>query len=97
MAIYPIETWKRVDETTATFTHEQPGLVITETFRLLGKAEVRTNCFCCSCDDQVGSDVYCRNHGFAGERPCELHGMPGVENDDGVMPKSVQAFARDVE
>lgn len=42
----------------------------------------RDTCFCCSCEDEhTGSDVYCRNHGFAGERPCEVHNMPGSGYD----------------
>lgn len=51
----------------------------------------RTDCFCCSCSDWGGSDPYCRNHGFAAERPCEVHQMPGTPNEAGVMPESVQA------
>jgi hypothetical protein len=61
------------------------------------KAEVwaedeRTNCFCCSCPEFGNSDPFCRNHGFAGTRPCEEHGMPGdfdPEMTEG-MPRSVQ-------
>lgn len=59
-----------------------------------------TNCYCCSCyeDDygMVTSDPACRNHGFAAQRPCELHNMPGQPWDDygfdtdGKMPESVQ-------
>lgn len=46
----------------------------------------RTNCFCCTCDDEDGymisSDGYCRNHnaGF-GMRPCDVHNMPGEPID----------------
>jgi len=57
--------------------------------------EHRTDCFCCSCDDELSTmDVFCRNHGFAGSRPCEVHGMPGQPDDDGAMPASVQAARR---
>ena len=38
----------------------------------------RTTCFCCSCGDRENSDVYCRNHGFVGERRCDVHHMPGT-------------------
>lgn len=51
----------------------------------------RTNCFCCSCTDTGASDPYCRNHGFAGERPCEDHKMPGQVDEEGRMPASVQS------
>lgn len=59
----------------------------------------RTNCYCCSCcDDRQGSDAACRNHGWAAQRPCEKHKLPGQPWDDtgdpnyaGLMPDSVQA------
>jgi len=38
----------------------------------------RTTCYCCSCGEREGSDPYCRNHGFAGERRCEKHRMRGT-------------------
>lgn len=50
----------------------------------------RTQCFCCSCEDTGRSDPHCRNHGFDGTRPCEVHEMPGGMTDTGVMPESVQ-------
>lgn len=52
----------------------------------------RHTCFCCSCDhtgDYTGSDPDCRNHGFDGQRPCEIHGLPGSPGDDGIMPSGV--------
>lgn len=51
---------------------------------------IRDNCYCCSCG--VNPDPYCRNHGFAGMRPCVEHDQPGQAGDDGVMPASVQAI-----
>lgn len=45
----------------------------------------RTDCYCCSCDDDdLGNyvDVFCRNHGYAGERPCEVHNLPGTIDPD---------------
>lgn len=50
----------------------------------------RTDCYCCSCGHREGSDPYCRNHGFAGERACERHKLPGTPDEDGRMPVSVQ-------
>jgi hypothetical protein len=51
----------------------------------------RTDCHCCSCSvDGFAVDPHCRNHGYYGERPCELHNMPGTAGDDGIMPDSVQ-------
>lgn len=41
----------------------------------------RDDCFCCSCDySDYGtvSDPYCRNHGWAGGRACEIHNMRGT-------------------
>lgn len=55
--------------------------------------EERTNCFCCSCDDDwpPAGDPNCRNHGWWGSRPCETHGMAGqVEPESGEMPASVE-------
>jgi hypothetical protein len=49
----------------------------------------RTDCFCCSCCEHH-SDPFCRNHGWAGRRPCERHGTPGQADDEGFMPDSVQ-------
>lgn len=58
----------------------------------------RTNCFCCSCGEREGSDPACRNHGWAANRPCETHKLPGQAwgeeagpELDGTMPLSVQA------
>lgn len=46
----------------------------------------RDDCFCCSCHDDyhtgdVTTDVYCRNHGFAGKRACEDHNTRGTGKD----------------
>ncbi|MGC0143179.1 hypothetical protein [Pseudactinotalea sp. Z1732] len=72
-----------------------PGLIRRRLVVAQPWVEERTDCFCCSCDNteygtRVGSDPHCRNHGFAAERPCETHNMPGQTNEDGVMPASVQ-------
>lgn len=56
----------------------------------------RTDCYCCSCGDREGSDVACRNHGWAATRPCETHNMPGqtwgeeAGELEGKMPATVQ-------
>lgn len=96
MGIYPDES--RSKETvnpdgTATWTEtwSVPGLTRTRTATASAWIEDRTDCYCCSCGDYIGSDHYCRNHGgHYGERPCEKHNMPGTADEDGVMPKSVQ-------
>lgn len=79
---------------------ETPGLVEERTVTATGwTVKERTDCFCCSCDeDRPGSDPACRNHGWAAERPCETHSMPGSPWDenagdlDGKMPASVQQY-----
>lgn len=49
-------------------------------------AEVRETCFCCTCGDREGSDPYCRNHGWMGERSCEEHGQIGTARTEGGGP-----------
>lgn len=77
-----------------------PGLDQVFVYELVAVIENRTNCFCCSCPPDYGVDAACRNHGWAAERPCEEHGMPGQpwDVDDGsdaeVMPESVQEVRR---
>lgn len=71
---------------------ESPGVTYQRTITAGAWTEHRTDCYCCSCgDDRISSDIYCRNHGWYGERPCEKHNMPGTAGDDGTMPASVQA------
>lgn len=61
----------------------------------LGGIKPAPNCYCCSCDSQ-NDDPYCRNHGHAGMRPCEIHGFAGSPDEEsGVMPPSVQAVIRE--
>lgn len=47
-------------------------------------------CYCCTCrEDDYGmlsNDAACRNHGFAGTRPCDIHGTAGSEWDDEMIP-----------
>jgi hypothetical protein len=80
-----------------TETRTEPGAVWQRTVTVTDwELAERTDCFCCSCGDYGSSDPYCRNHGFAGERPCETHELPGAANEDGVMPDSVQTEQRRV-
>jgi hypothetical protein len=74
-------------------TRTEPGLKTTRRYTMVQETVVRDDCFCCSCGEREGSDASCRNHGngMAGERPCEVHNMPGAVDDDGEMPESVQA------
>jgi hypothetical protein len=90
MGIYPNEEYKFIAPDTLQRTYSTPGYVKTETFKLVRTDELRTDCYCCSCGDDGGVDPYCRNHGWAGSRPCEVHNMPGVVDDDNEMPESVQ-------
>ena len=74
-----------------------PGLTILRVYEPAAVFEHRTNCYCCSCDDNC-TDPACRNHGFAATRPCEAHGMPGQTWDlpgdplNDTMPESVQTI-----
>lgn len=46
---------------------ESPGLVeMRVVFATKWRVKERTNCFCCSCDDDM--DPNCRNHGFDGRK-----------------------------
>lgn len=53
------------------------GEVVVQTWVQICEIRDRRTCFCCSCGDREGSDVACRNHGFAAKRPCEKHETPG--------------------
>jgi hypothetical protein len=86
----------------------EPGVIKLRTVYASAWAEVeRNNCFCCSCPAN-NPDPHCRNHGWAGRRPCEDHKLPGtkyeqehIDNKTGsllrvdVMPQSVQAYRRE--
>lgn len=88
MSIYPVEGLTKNPDGTLTETWHVPGLTRTRILNPGDWVEERTNCFCCSCDD-YSHDPYCRNHGFAGTRPCDTHKMPGAADEDGEMPESV--------
>lgn len=92
-----VDEWGRA---TWTEVSREPGVVLTRQIQATGwTVESRTDCFCCSCHDNVygyqGTDPHCRNHGFSGRRPCELHDMPVKVDKDHPWTKelaSVQAF-----
>lgn len=85
MGIYRDESWELPTPANALhIVNWGDGLITTDVYELAARFETRTNCFCCSCyggqeyGGYAGSnDPYCRNHGFAGTRACELHEMPG--------------------
>jgi hypothetical protein len=95
------ESWKEYDT-------RESGVKRLRTVYASAWAEIeRTNCFCCTCPAN-NTDPHCRNHGFAGRRPCEEHNLPGtkyqqehIDNKTGslfrvdVMPQSVQAYRRE--
>lgn len=74
-------------------TTSTPGFKRSVVFVPFAVIEERTDCFCCSCYDHGDSgyhpDPDCRNHGWDGRRPCALHDLPGLADEDGVMPKPV--------
>lgn len=83
------QTW---EETTDDYAVKRTRTVIAGPWR-----EERYNCFCCTCeytDAYSMSDAYCRNHGFAGERPCDIHNMPGQPDDDDKMPMPVGEYRK---
>lgn len=105
MGIYPERDVKVVParegkKEKVVITTTEPGLETIKRYTLTSTITNRTDCFCCSCGDW-GADAACRNHGFAAQRPCEEHGMPGSTWDEemepeleGIMPDSVQEVRR---
>jgi len=91
MGIYANENYRKDKNGNLVHTHEIPGVTTTTIYIPVVTIEHRDNCYCCSCYENengyVGNmDVYCRNHGWDGARPCELHDMPGSpENIDSVQ------------
>lgn len=90
MGIYPTTKYESMEDGTFRRTVREPGLTTILIMVPVLEIVERDNCYCCSCGDLAGSDPYCRNHGWAGERPCKVHGMPGQEDDEDDMPDSVQ-------
>jgi hypothetical protein len=94
VGIYPTVTTSRPGNRTYTTAVETPGLKVTYVYELICVVEERTDCFCCSCSDEESTnDPYCRNHGWAAKRPCDIHDMPGDLRDDFDEPITpVQAY-----
>lgn len=90
MGIYPHETIEGKCSDVLKLQYKEPGLETVYVYQLITVIVDCTECFCCTCPEGSESDVYCRNHGYYGTRPCEEHNMPGLENDEGHMPLSVQ-------
>ena len=94
MGVYP-RTWvtnkRQNPDGTETWTETWTDYAVerTRTVTTGPWVERRITCYCCSCGE-YSSDPYCRNHGFAATRPCEVHGMAGEPDEEGVMPESVQ-------
>lgn len=88
---------KRMDLTNGSFVTERR--VTTEAYyeRVVWvskwEEKSRYECFCCTCtgdpyNEQI--DPACRNHGYGGRRPCDIHNLPGSEwEDTDEMPESV--------
>lgn len=81
MGIYPDVTYKSSFDVLIRTT-STPGLTVIDTFVLHERREERTDCYCCSCNEDENGiasnrDPYCRNHGFAGKRICMKHRMSG--------------------
>lgn len=87
-----IQVGSKVDNadksSTWTETVKRPEGIYTRQVKAEPWSFERTNCFCCSCPD-YGGDPYCRNHGFAGTRPCLTHGSNGDADETGKMPEPV--------
>ncbi|AVR56891.1 hypothetical protein PBI_TRISCUIT_18 [Microbacterium phage Triscuit] len=80
-----------VRERRVTTTHSSERMVWASDWR----ETARFACHCCTCDEDYWSghttnDPYCRNHGFYGTRPCDIHNLPGsMGEEDTKMPDSV--------
>lgn len=84
MGLYPVMEVERYGNVVAIRQNDFSGLVVTRYYQEIMTIEERTNCFCCSCGDRL-NDPACRNHGFAGRRPCLEHDMPGSPWDDDMI------------
>lgn len=96
MGIYPETRYKEVKTPSGGIQLQKittaPGVEHVVIYQAITELEIRTNCYCCSCDDDPGVDPYCRNHGWAGTRRCDKHGIAGDDTDDDGDPitESVQ-------
>jgi len=95
-----VDEWGRPSWTEVS---REPGVVFVRQVQATSwTVEKRTDCFCCSCGDgghgYQWTDPHCRNHGFSGRRPCELHGTSVVVDSEHPWTEhlaSVQAFNLD--
>jgi hypothetical protein len=79
---------------TLLISENYPGISHVKVYQLVAEIENRTDCFCCTCGDREGSDPACRNHGWAAQRPCDIHGFPGQpwDDDESEMPEPVTVY-----
>lgn len=91
MALYGETTYERQGNTLLVKI-SLPGIETVTVYQAVAVIENRTNCYCCTCPEVGGSDIHCRNHGFVGERPCDIHDMPGAVDEDDKMPASVKTI-----
>lgn len=95
MGFYPNRSYVHMPDGTVLETHTEPGLKKYRTLTPSEWIEERDDCYCCTCPRQgSGLDPYCRNHGWDGRRPCDMHSLPGQLDGSGEMPLSVQAYRR---
>ncbi|MEG2887262.1 MAG: hypothetical protein RR853_09065 [Aurantimicrobium sp.] len=90
---------KRVDLKNGSFVTERRVTTTHSSERVVWESKwketARFACHCCTCDEdyytgQQYNDPYCRNHGYYGERPCDIHNLPGMlGEEDTEMPDSV--------
>lgn len=74
------------------------NVIHTDTYKLVDSITRMTDCYCCTCSDYGAADPFCRNHGFYGKRPCDIHGMPGSPIEDtGKMPDPVSVERKRLE
>lgn len=79
--------WERYDPSA---TGGQVRLVVAQHWQ-----SAQTTCYCCSCGERVGSDPYCRNHGWVGTRICTEHpGGGDLADEDGCLLPTVQGERR---
>jgi hypothetical protein len=80
MGIYETKSENFNRDRTVLTINRDPGYgeIIVESWIKICEIRDRQTCFCCSCGEREGTDIACRNHGWAASRPCETHGMPGT-------------------
>jgi hypothetical protein len=87
MGIHLNTSWKSQKDGSLLRIVSQPGIEEITVFAPVAEIEIRTNCYCCSCGEREGFDPYCRNHGWAGTRKCEVHDVgPGDTQDEEGRP-----------